>query len=262
VTFAGRDLKEMEDVLHSIADRIKEVIERLRRSEREVLRAEQLAAVGQLAAGMAHELLNPLTSMKILVQAAQDGGALVGRDLTVLEDEISRLERLVRLFFDFARPPQPAKRVVDVCPLVEHCLSLLSSRVEAVGASLAFKRPAGEVFAGVDPGQFRQVVLNLIVNALDAVPKGGSIEVGLEREDDGGMSLRVVDNGSGLPVALGDRIFTPFTTTKETGLGLGLSICKRIAETHGGAITAANRPEGGAVFTLRLPGRQTAGACA
>lgn len=253
VTFAGRDLKEMEGVLHSIADRIKEVIDRLRRSEREVLRSEQLAAVGQMAAGMAHELRNPLTSMKILVQSAQDGGSLGGRDLGVLEEEITRLEHLVQMFFDFARPPQPAKKVVDVCPLVEHSLGLLSSRATDAGTKLAFARPAGEVRAEVDPGQFRQVLLNLLVNALDALPGGGTVEVGLQR-DAGGVTLTVADNGSGLPEALGERIFAPFATTKETGLGLGLSICRRIVEGHGGAITAANRPGGGAVFTLRFPG--------
>jgi signal transduction histidine kinase len=254
VTFAGSDLKEMEGVLHSIASRIREVIERLRNSEREVLRSEQLAAVGQMAAGMAHELRNPLTSMKILVQSAQDGGSLGGRDLGVLEEEITRLERLVQLFFDFARPPRAAKRVVDVCPLVEQCLGLLASRAADGGTRLTFERPAGEVRAEVDPGQFRQVLLNLLVNALDALPGGGAVEVGLDRDDAGGVTLRVADTGGGLPEALGERIFVPFATTKETGLGLGLSICRRIVEGHGGVITAANRPGGGAVFTLRFPG--------
>jgi signal transduction histidine kinase len=254
VTFTGRDLKEMEGVLHSIADRIRSVVERLRQSEREVLRAEQLAAVGQMASGMAHELRNPLTSMKILIQAAQDGGSLGGRDLAVLEEEITRLERLVRLFLDFARPPQPEKKVLDTRPLVEQCLGLLDARAAAGGTRLTFDRPADEVRAAVDPGQFRQVVLNLVVNALEAVASGGAVEVGLEQDGAGGLTLRVADTGGGLPTTLGERIFAPFTTTKETGLGLGLSICKRIAEGHGGTVTGSNRPGGGAVFTLRLPG--------
>jgi signal transduction histidine kinase len=253
VTFAGRDLKEMEGVLHSIADRIKEVVERLRRTEREVLRSEQLAAVGQMAAGMAHELRNPLTSMKILVQAAQDGGALSGRDLTVLEEEITRLERLVRHFFDFARPPRPEKKVLDIRILVEESLGLLAARATAAGTDLEFRRPAEPVLVPVDPGQLRQVLMNLLANALDAVASGGCVEVSVTREESG-MRLEVADTGSGLPPGLGERIFAPFTTTKETGLGLGLSICKRIVEEHGGVIAGANRSGGGAVFTVRLPG--------
>jgi two-component system sensor histidine kinase HydH len=88
---------------------------------------------------------------------------------------------------------------------------------------------------------------------LDALPGGGLINVVLEYEGDSWLTLRVADNGCGLPTSLGERIFEPFTTTKETGLGLGLSICKRIALAHGGTISGANRAEGGAVFTLRLP---------
>jgi signal transduction histidine kinase len=253
-TFVGGDLKEMENLLRLIADRVRSVVERLRQSERELLRSEQLAAVGQMASGMAHELRNPLTSMKILVQAAQDGGSLGGRDLTVLEEEITRLERLVRLFLDYARPPQPEKKVLDTRPLVEHCLGLLAARATAGGTRLAFARPPDEVRAAVDPGQFRQVVLNLVVNALESVASGGTVEIGLEQDGAGGLTLRVADTGGGLPEALGERIFAPFMTTKETGLGLGLSICKRIAEGHGGTVTGENRAGGGAVFTLRLPG--------
>jgi signal transduction histidine kinase len=244
----------MEHVMLQVAGRIKEVVERLRRSEEEALRAEQLAAVGQIAAGMAHELRNPLTSMKILVQAAQDGGALASRDLGVLEEEITRLERLVRSFLEFARPPQLEKKVLDVRPLVEESIALLADRAAVNGTRLTFHRPPQEVQAAVDPGQFRQVVLNLLVNALDAVAAGGSVAVDLEPVAGGGLTLRVTDTGCGLPAHLGERIFTPFTTTKETGLGLGLSICKRIAEAHGATLTGTDRPEGGAVFTFDLPG--------
>jgi signal transduction histidine kinase len=265
ITFSATgDLKELESVLHLIAQRIGAVIERLRQSEREVLRAEQLAAVGQMAAGMAHELRNPLTSMKILVQAAQSGdGAdignpdgrcgLGGRDLAVLEEEITRLERLTQSFLQFARPPQVEKKTLDVRPLVEQTIGMVASRAATTGTSIAYAPPAEPVTAAVDPGQFRQVLLNLLLNALDAVASGGAIRVGLENGADGWLTLCVADTGHGVPDSLGARIFTPFVTTKETGLGLGLSICKRIAEAHGGEITAANRPEGGAVFTLRLP---------
>ena len=112
-----------------------------------------------------------------------------------------------------------------------------------------------------DMGQIRQVLLNLLLNALDAVPHGGSIWLEVDRfrlaPHDGqtrtGLTLRVCDTGPGLPGELGPKIFEPFVGTKPSGIGLGLSICKRIVESHGGEIRAANRPEGGAVFTVWLP---------
>ena len=145
VTFTGGDFQQMESGLRQISDRIGAVVDRLRRSEREVLRAEQLAAVtGQMAAGMAHELRNPLTSMKILVQAAQASpdAALTGRDLIVLEEEISRLERLVQTFLQFARPPRPEKQVRDVQGLVREVLELMAGRAARVGTRLECVLPA------------------------------------------------------------------------------------------------------------------------
>jgi two-component system sensor histidine kinase HydH len=297
ITFdASGDFKELESVLRLIADRIGAIIERLRQSEREVLRAEQLAAVGQMAAGMAHELRNPLTSMKILVQAAletedreprtedsepkshsssvspssHDESGLSGRDLAVLDEEIHRLERLVQTFLHFARPPQLAKKTHDVGALIREAIDLMSVQAAAGNHQIEFVAPPRPVLATVDADQFRQVLLNLFLNSFDAAGRNGVIGVEAttdpsplplspivgERgrgEGEGWLILRVLDNGCGLPAELGARIFAPFVTTKETGLGLGLSICKRIAEAHGGEISGATRPEGGAVFTLRLP---------
>jgi signal transduction histidine kinase len=117
--------------------------------------------------------------------------------------------------------------------------------------------PAEPVPLEADAGQPRQVVLNLVLNALDAVPEGGVVSLQVRRRASGAgggwLILRVADTGPGLPAGLGARVFEPFVSTKETGLGLGLSVCKRIVKAHGGEITAANRPEGGAVFTVRLP---------
>jgi signal transduction histidine kinase len=258
ITFSGGDLGELENVLRLIADRVRAIVERLQQRERDFLLAEQMAAVGQLAAGMAHELRNPLTSMKLLVQGAQAGKGdawhatqLSSRDLGVLEEEITRLERLIQSFLDFARPPKPEARRMDLRPLVEQTAALLAGRAAAVSTRIELALPPEPAVVAVDPGQVRQVLLNLVLNALDA--GGGLIEVSLERDGDGWLALRVADRGCGLPAALGERIFDPFTTTKETGLGLGLSICRRIASAHGGTLAAADRAGGGAVITLRLP---------
>ena len=156
VTFTGGDFQQMESGLRQIADRIGAIIDRLRQSEREVLRAEQFAAAGQMAAGMAHELRNPLTSMKILVQAAQasDDAALRGRDLVVLEEEISRLERLVQTFLQFARPPQPEKTVRDLQILVKEVIELTAARAARVGTELVSVLPSAPSWAEVDRDRF------------------------------------------------------------------------------------------------------------
>jgi signal transduction histidine kinase len=272
---ASWGLQELEELLHRMAGQISTIVERLQRSQREVLRAEQLAALGQLAAGMAHELRNPLMSMKLLVQSAAETGEaarLEGRDLQVLLDAISRVERSLQAFLDFARSPAPEKRTLDIGRVVEQTVQLVSGRAECQAVRIECDEAAAPVCIKADVGQVQQVLLNLLLNALDAMPRGGTVRIEWaveeEPQSDGQpapsdramepalwLSLRVSDSGAGLPAGLGERIFEPFVTSKETGIGLGLPICRRIVEAHGGKIAAASRPEGGATFTIRLPFR-------
>jgi signal transduction histidine kinase len=252
---SGLSVEGLEATLRRMAGQIGAVVGRLQQSQREALRAEQLAAVGQMAAGVAHELRNPLTSMKILVQSAADrgpAGGLAGRDLAVLEEEITRLEQLTTTLLDFARPPQVEKRAFHAQTLLEDTVDLVSSRAAQRDVRIDCDLPAEPVWMEADAGQVRQVVYNLLLNALEALQDGGSVRLALEAAGRW-VVVRVTDTGPGLPAGLGDDVFTPFVSTKPTGIGVGLSICKRIAEAHGGAITAADRPGGGAVFTVRLP---------
>ena len=176
----------------------------------------------------------------------------------MLEEEITRLERLIQSFLQFAKPPQLEKRVVDIKALINDAVQFVAERAAMCATRIEITLPPASVPAAVDGDQLRQVLLNLLLNALDAIGSGGVIWVDLRDTEDGWLSLRVSDNGRGLPAALGSQIFSPFITTKETGLGLGLSICKRIIEAHGGGLSAANRAEGGAVFTIRLPRQEPA----
>jgi signal transduction histidine kinase len=250
--------------LRRLAEEVGTVVERLEQSQRETLRSEQFAILGRWAAGLAHELRNPLTSMKILVQSASersgaDGPGLRGRSLAVLEEEIGRLDRLLRSFLDFARPAEVERRAVELAPILEQKLNLVSARAASRSISIEVEQPVEPVVLEADAGHVRQLLLNLLLNALDAAPVGGRVSVRVAREPavgpggDPGVVVEVADNGPGLPAALGERIFDPFVTTKESGLGLGLSICRRIAESHGGSIAAADRPGGGASFVVRLP---------
>jgi signal transduction histidine kinase len=253
-----------DDTVERVSVSVSAVLKRLRQTERDALRAEQLAWVGQMAAGIAHEIRNPLMAIKLLVQTAadrSDGPSLRPRDFQVLEEEIIRLEEIVSGFLDFARPPRPDPRPVEVAELATQVATGLRPRGELQGVSIIVEPPAEPVVVSADPNQLRQVLLNLLFNAIDAQPRGGEVRIAAHidraHSQDPQLMLTVTDNGPGLPSGVGERIFEPFVSTKESGLGLGLSICRRIAEAHGGTLTAATRPAGGAVFTLRFPVRSS-----
>lgn len=303
---ADPGIEDLPRVLQTVSEHVSTVVERLHERERDTLRAEQLAALGQLAAGLAHELRNPLTAAKTVLQLAETPSALTARDLEVLKQEVGRLEQSIQTFLDFARPPFPEKREMDLGQLVRQTVDLVWRRAERQQIQLDDATPAHPLLVVADGTQLRQVILNLLLNAFDAVPPGGIVRIEARPEDANGdangsddswlrsgpasrpygkrpdeeppnselgndfltdteltdssekfdqqwVSIRVIDNGPGLPAEMGERIFEPFVSTKETGTGLGLSICRRIVEAHGGRIDAADGPQGGAVFTVLLP---------
>jgi signal transduction histidine kinase len=252
------DLQALHQRMQGVLEEIENVVERLQQREHEVLRAEQLAAVGQVAAGVAHELRNPLTSVKMLVQTGMEGDKPPGLpldDLAIIEREIRRMESCIQTFLDFARPPSSERSVTDVNAVIRRALTLLEGRIRRQKVEVALDLPAQPVDLLIDAEQIHQVIVNLLINALDVLPHGGviKIEVSSPTEEQHSAIVRMQDTGPGLAPAVSDRLFEPFVTTKETGLGLGLSICKRLIEAHSGTIHAANGPEGGAVFTFTLP---------
>ena len=156
-------------------------------------------------------------------------------------------------FLDFARLPTPQRGLCDLREAVARARDLIRARAEQQRVEVVVTVPDRPVVGFVDGGQFTTVLVNLLLNALDAMPKGGRLEVELEAVENGGTRLSVRDSGSGIPPEMAGRLFTPFATTKPTGTGLGLSLSSRILKEHGGDITAGNRPEGGASFVVTLP---------
>jgi len=254
---SGADVEDIEESLNSLASRVSDVVQRLQSAERESLRNDQLASLGQLAAGLAHELRNPLTAIRTLVEAARTGGPaaqLDGRDLEVVDEELTRLDSTLQSFLDYARPPKLQRRAIDLRDVVDRTALLVKPRAEQQSVRLHVAEPATPVRVNADPEQLRQVVLNLLLNALDALGSGGQIEVAAEEHTaQKKVTLTIADNGPGITASIRDKLFEPFVSSKASGTGLGLTICRRIVENHGGTITVENRPTGGAIFTIQLP---------
>ena len=236
---------------------IEKVIEQLQQREREVLHAEQLAAVGQVAAGVAHELRNPLMSIKMLVQTGLEGSPATGlppEDLAIMETEIRRMEQCIKLFIDFARPPRSERRPTNLADLIRRALALVEGRARRQQIVLTPDLPHEPVLRDIDPDQIHQVLLNLLLNALDALPRGGHIHVSLHvpnvtaNGEPPAVEIRVQDDGPGIAPQIYARLFEPFVSSRETGLGLGLSISKRLVEGHGGTIRGDNQPEGARAY--------------
>lgn len=220
-----------------------------------VRRADRLAALGTLTAGMAHEIRNPLGAI---------GGAaeILERDypqdhprrefLDILRREIVRLNAIVSKYLDYARPQAPELRPVELNEAVRAALDLVGK--SAVGASIALDTRLAEALPAVraDAGQIHQVLVNLLLNAVQAMPDGGTVEIATWAEE-GVAVVEVRDHGAGLPDVPVERLFEPFYTTKAAGTGLGLHVCRRIAQSHGGRLDAANAEGGGAAFRLVLP---------
>ena len=249
------DAATLEGQMGLLAARVEETVRRLQQREREVLRAEQLAAVGQLAAGVAHEIRNPLTAIKMLTQvAAASGGSLEPDDLAVVEREVRRMERSLQTFLDFARPPKLNRVGLDLGAAVARTLDLIRGRAAHQGVAVKLERPPGAVTVTADPDQLQQVFVNLALNALDVMPAGGELRARVEAATaTRGPRVSVCDTGPGIALDLLPRLFTPFVSGKETGLGLGLVTSRRVAEDHGGSVAARNRPGGGAEFVVQLP---------
>lgn len=225
----------------------------LRRTEDELRRADRLAALGTLAAQLAHEIRNPLASMRgsaqMLAQDAQ-GDAATERLTAILLRESDRLSRLVEDFLRFARPPPPQRQPVALEVLVSEMVEML--RADPLGRGVQVALELKPVRAMVDPDQLRQVLLNLLRNAFQAAA-GGRVRVSLDVEADGSARLSIWDSAGAIPESQLGRIFEPFFTTRSGGTGLGLSSAHSIVRAHGGRIQVSSAPEMGTEFVITLP---------
>lgn len=247
---------DLDEQLDRVVERVSKVCRRLQEQERSLLRAEQLAAVGQLAASVAHEVRNPLTGVKLLLQAAvraQDPTPLTEDRLRLLLQEVARIERTVKGLMDFAQASPPERHLRDIRPIIAEAVNVAQSRAETKSIVVRPNAPHEPLRAAVDHDQLLSLLTNLLFNAIDAAPTGDEVCLSASADPSGMIRVVVSDHGPGIDPGLAGRLFTPFATNKATGTGLGLTIARRVARDHGGELTVADRPEGGACFTLTLP---------
>ncbi len=230
-------------------------------SEEEVFRnTERLISLGELSARVAHEIRNPLTGVRTTVQFVASklrAGDSRRDDLQDVLKELDRIEQIITDLLLFARPQAGRPVLTDLREIAEKVLDNLARRL--ADASIEVERDLDEDLpeVTVDPDMAQQVVLNLIINAIQAMPEGGTLKVGVglrrTRYKKAYVDVVVVDSGPGIPEEVKEKIFDPFFTTRSMGTGLGLSISLQIAREHGGNLTARNLAQGGAAFKFSLP---------
>lgn len=236
------------------------VYTRRRASEIERLRAkvaenQHMAAVGRLAASVAHEVRNPLSALRGMVQFLTKEAKPGSREAEygqVAVSEVDRLNRVVTSLLEYSRPRPPRRVPLDLRELIKSVTDLLADDPLAAKVTMEVKTDANLPQVKADPDQLRQVLLNLVVNALQALNGQGRLVIEA-RGSSGEVTLTVSDDGPGLDPEHLEQVFDPFYSTRERGTGLGLAIARRIARAHGGELTADNQPHGGARFTLTIP---------
>ncbi len=257
---AGGDLRGAVAVLRDLS--------RIKALEAEVRRGERLAALGQMALALAHEIRNPLSAIRGVAQLleAELGRGAYGEHLAVMRGEIDRVNRVMEALLDLGRPLRFAFAAVNLHELLERVCLLADPAATAQGVQLVRRYDPSLPALWADPDRLTQVFQNLVQNGIEAMPGGGRLTLTTRvsrdavygKVDLGGgprplVEVQVADEGEGIPEGLRDRVFDPFVTTKPRGLGLGLALAHRIVEEHRGALRVTSSPGKGTVFTCYLP---------
>jgi signal transduction histidine kinase len=254
------DLRAVGGYVDILKSDVAQTRTRLAESRDRLAAAEKLAAVGKLAASVAHEVRNPLTALKIrlfTIGRSLEGNPRYQADLDVASEEIARLDGIVRSFLEYARPPKLRLERCSLRPTVEDTLELMKHRFRQRCVRVEYESAAGEEEALVDADQMKQVLINLLENAVEAIGAEGVVRLHSSVEDgrDGHrmLVLRVTDTGQGITDEARPRIFEPFYSSRLEGTGLGLCIANSIIVRHGGSLELESTSERGTTFAVRIP---------
>ncbi len=252
-----KEKKELENWADTLEVKVEQRSEEIKKIHEQLFRSEKLASLGKLAAGVAHEINNPLTGVltnaSLLLEDLEEGDPR-REDVEVIVSETIRCREIVKRLLDFARQTKPQKKITNINNLINNIILLVRNQTSfrniTIEKNLDEKLP--EVMADLD--QIQQVFINLIINASEAMTKGGKLDIESKLDKSGEyIEITFKDDGPGIPNHTKARIFDPFFTTKEQGTGLGLSISYGIVERHGGKINLDTKPGEGTIFTIYLP---------
>ncbi len=242
-----------------LSENLAEANRSLKLAQKDARRAERLAALGQLSAGLAHEIRNPLGVIKgsaeLLTQKLQTADPLAEELAGYIYTEVNRVSALVSRFLDFARPSHLDLAPVDITRLIERCLKIVSEQGACTHVKIQRNFAPALPQVLLDQDLCEQVFINLFMNACEAMGnQGGDLQVRIQHETgDNAVLVEVEDSGPGVPPELKEQIFNPFVTTKKTGVGLGLAIVSKIVDAHGGSVKLTSPPNHGACFRVTFP---------
>jgi signal transduction histidine kinase len=227
----------------------------LKKKDWQMMQSEKLAALGEMAASFVHGIRNPLA---IILGSAETLKKKVPHPvrsemIQFISEESDRINRMLTNFLEFAKPKTPVFQEVDLKDVLDRTLDWISIPARRQRVEVRREYPEGKVLIPVDPEQVREAMVNLEMNALEAMPQGGTLRIILNQKDNKDVTIRLSDTGGGISPELESKIFDPFFTTKEKGTGLGLSIVHSVVKSHGGTISVASNNGEGTTFTLTLP---------
>jgi two-component system, NtrC family, sensor histidine kinase HydH len=240
-----------------VAEQLSGVYEKVQANFEGMKRAERLSALGQLSAGLAHEIRNPLASISgaaSILARAENLDPKSSKCLEIIRSECERLNGLLTNFLNFARPRPPCLQTIQLEPVLDNVLALASHGVRGKTVHFEKKFEAGLHPVECDPEQLEQVLLNLMINATEASPDGGTVTLSATAAESR-IAIGVVDHGHGVASAHIDRLFDPFFTTKENGTGLGLPVAHQIVRQMGGSLLAQANTDRGMTFSVVLPAK-------
>jgi signal transduction histidine kinase len=252
------NLRQSEEALRHERDKVKESMQRLIETQKMLIRSERLAAIGEAAAYLSHEIKNPLVNIGGFagqIERSLSGDDKNIRKLQIIREEIRRLELLLTDVRDFTRPTTLARELNDINSCIEATVAFLEDDLKTMGIHCEQSLDHALPPIWFDPQQMKQVLINLIKNAAEAMP-GGKITI-LSWRDGDWIKVSIRDTGAGISTDTIEKIFEPFFTTKRKGTGLGLAVCRKIIEDHGGAISVESEEGKGTKFTFSLPVNHT-----